>query len=414
MTGPSLPPATGTTPPLRTAAAFAVAFTTLVGSSTLILSLSVLAPLLMSAAGTPPEAFGWISGAAGLGSVWLYMANTAFTVALGPIRALGVAMVIALAGVGLLSTASYPLMLLGAVFIGFAYATTTPAGSQILADNTPVRLRGRIFSLRQSGVPLGGAIAGVAGSAIGAAYDWRIALLVVALFLVATSIPLALAPSAFNESRPRPRFRIAKVFSLLNLRQPFQTLAGTPGLPLIALASIGFATVQGITNAFFVTFLAVGLGYDVKLAGLLFALNQGASAAGRIGLGFLADWIGSPRPILCALSLASAASAIAIASMGPDWPLYLLILVAIGTGLSIATWNGLYMAEIAALAPETASQATAGATFFVFGTYVVMPPLAGLVIATLGYRAAFLMVALCVLGAGAALLVGWRGRMWAA
>ena len=36
----------------------------------------------------PPAAYGRITGAAGLGSVWLYMANSAFTVPLGPVRAL--------------------------------------------------------------------------------------------------------------------------------------------------------------------------------------------------------------------------------------------------------------------------------------------------------------------------------------
>lgn len=403
-------------PPDRTShsaalAAFNVAFITLVGSSTLALSLAVLAPMMMATAGMPPAAFGWISGAAGLGSVWLYMANSAFTVPLGPVRALMAAVLIAAAGAALIATGAYALMIVGAILIGFAYATTTPAGSQILADNTPPAKRNRIFSLRQTGVPLGGVIAGVAGSALAAQYGWRSALGIFVIFLLATSIILLLAPRHFNESRPRTEFRFGRLFALSNLRQPFLTLSEIPGLRLIALASIGFASVQGVLNAFFVTYLANGLGYDLKLAGLLFALNQALSVAGRVVYGFIADALGSPRLVLRGLSILSTASALAIASIGSDWPLTALMAVAGLSGLSVATWNGLFMAEVAGLAPERVGEAAAGATFFVFATYVVMPPLAGLVIAGFGYRAAFVMAAVCVAITGIVLSIGWRGKM---
>ncbi len=398
-------------PAYATATAFGLAFITLVGSSSLMLGLSVLAPMLMVAADMPPAAFGWVSGAAGLGSVWLYMANSAFTVPLGPVKALIVVALVATAGAALFATGFYALMLVGAILIGFAYATTTPAGSQLLADNTPPARRNRIFSLRQTGVPLGGVIAGVAGSALAATYGWRITLGAFAAFLLATSLPLLLAPRHFNETRPRARFRLGALFALSNLRQPFLTIAAIPGLRLLALASIGFAAVQGVLNTFFVTFLANGLGYDLKLAGLLYAVNQVASVAGRVVYGFVADALGSPRPVLCALSILSAASALAIASLGSGWSTPALAAVAVFSGLAVATWNGLYMAEVASLAPEQVSQAAAGATFFVFATYVVVPPLAGLVITWFGYRAAFIMAALFVMITGIALVTGWRGRM---
>jgi MFS family permease len=398
-------------PPHATAVAFGLSFVTLVGSSALSLGLSVLAPMLMAAADMPPAAFGWISGAAGLGSVWLYMANSAFTVPLGPVKALIVAALVAIAGVALFATGTYALMIVGAILIGFAYATMTPAGSQLLADNTPPARRNRIFSLRQTGVPLGGVVAGVAGSAVAAQYGWRITLGAFAAFVLATSLPLLLAPRHFNETRPRARFRLGALFALSNLRQPFLTIATIPGLRLLALASIGFAAVQGVLNTFFVTFLANGLGYDLKLAGLLYAINQVASVAGRVVYGFVADALGSPLPVLCALSVLSAASALAIASLGSGWSVPALVAVAVFSGLAVATWNGLFMAEVASLAPERVSEAAAGATFFVFGTYVVVPPVAGLVITWFGYRAAFCMAALFVMVTGIALVTGWRGRL---
>lgn len=393
-----------------TLAAFNVVFISLIGAATLMLSLGVLAPMMMASAGMPAAAYGLMGGASGLGSVWLYMANSSFTLPLGPVRALIAGVAIGVTGAALIATGSYPLMVLGAVLVGFSYATTGPAGSQILAENTPPRVRNRMFSFRQAGVPLGGAIAGIAGSAIAVQYGWRTALATIVLLLLVASIPLVLAPRRFN-GEPRARFRPSALFALSNLRQPFATIAAIPGLRLVALGSIGFATVQGTLNAFFVTFLANGLGYDLKLAGFLYALNQIMSVAGRIIFGLVADWVRSTRLVLCWLAVMSAASAIAIASIGAGWPMPALIAVAAFSGLSVATWNGLWVAEVAALAPGRVSEATAGATFFLFGTYVVIPPVAGLVITWFGYRAAFGLAAMAVLTAGTVLAIMWRGRM---
>ena len=221
----------------------------------------------------------------------------------------------------------------------------------------------------------------------------------------------ARSPSHFNERRPRSRFRLGALFALSNLRQPFLTVATIPGLNLLALASIGFATVQGVLNTFFVTFLANGLGYDLKLAGFLYAMNQATSVTGRIVLGFVADWAGSPRPVLVGLAALSAASALTIALIGSGWSMPALIAIAVFSGLSVATWNALFVAEVAALAPERVSEASAGSTFFVFGTYVVTPPVASLVITWFGYRAAFAMTAVFVAISGVVLAFGWRGKM---
>ncbi len=398
-------------PQYATLTAFNVVFISLIGSSTLMLSLGVLAPMMMASAGMPAAAYGLIGGASGLGSVWLYMANSAFTLPLGPVRALIAGMAIGVTGAALIATGLYALMVLGALLVGFAYATTGPAGSQILAENTPPLVRNRMFSFRQAGVPLGGAIAGIAGSAIAVQYGWRTALATIVLLLLATSIALLLAPRRFNGNAARVRFRPSALFALSNLRQPFVTIAAIPGLRLIALGSIGFATVQGTLNAFFVTFLANGLGYDLKLAGFLYALNQVSSVAGRVIFGLVADWVRSTRLVLCALALMSSASAIAIASIGGDWPMPALVAVAIFSGLSVATWNGLWVAEVAALSPGRVSEATAGATFFLFSTYVVVPPIAGLIITWFGYRAAFGLAAMAVLTTGVVLALIWRGRM---
>ena len=392
--------------------AFLTSFVPLVILAMLQTGLPVLAPALMQASGMQPAAFGWIGGAMGLGSVWLYMANAAFTTALGPVRACQISALISVAGVVLVLTGHYFLMLPGAVLIGFGYATMTPAGTQILADHTPRATRSTLFSLRQAGVPLGGALAGSLGSWITVQYGWRAALGGLALICLALAPALALAPRIFNEARPRSHFRLGRLFRVSNLGEPFRTVRATPGLARIAAACIGFAVVQGTVNSFFVIYATTSLGLSLTFAGTLYAIMQTSSVAGRIVLGFVADWLGSARLVMRALAGLSALAALLLASLGSDWSTPQLVGAMILAGLSVATWNGLYLAEIATMAPETVSEATAGATFFVFATYMVTPPLMGLVIVNFGYRPAFMIAAAAVALAGVILSVPWLSAPW--
>jgi MFS family permease len=371
-------------------------------------TLPVFAPKLMQAAGMPPEAYGWVGGALGLGSVWLYIANNAFTVALGPVRAWLIAALIAVVGSALTLIGLYSTILLGAVCLGFAYATATPAGAQILADHTPRAYRGSLFSLRQAGVPLGGVIAGAAGSWLIVAFGWRPAFAIMAACAVGLCSILLLAPREYNDSRPRHPFRLARLFHLSHVLNPFRVVAASPGLRRISAACIGFAAVQGATTAFFVTFMTAGLGFSLTFAGTLYAMLLASSVAGRIVLGFVADWAGSPRPVLSALAVLSVISSLMIAALSSDWSTPLVFVVVLFAGFSIATWNGLYLAEVAILAPDTVSEATAATTFFVFSTYMVTPPIAGVIISLFGYRAVFLVTACLAVTSAAILFMGGR------
>lgn len=388
--------------------AFAIAFAPLVALAMLQTGMPVLAPALLEGSGLAPAAYGWIAGAMGLGSIWLYMANAAFTVALGPVTAMLVAALLSAAGTALVLSGVYALMLAGALLVGFGYAATTPAGSQILADHTPREVRATLFSIRQAGVPLAGAIAGAAGSWIATRFGWRFALSGLALLAVAVAIVLALVPRRFNEARPRPRFHAPALIAIANLWAPFRTIGGSPGLKRLSLVAIGFAVVQGTVNSFFALYATNELGLSLVLAGALYATMQGASVAGRIGLGFVADRLGSPMPVLRWLSALSALSAVLLAALTPDWRLWQLAAAMVFMGLSVATWNGLFLAETATIAPETVSEAAAATTFFVFATYMLTPPLMGLVIQSSGFRTAFIAAAVLAMTSLVALLLPER------
>jgi len=78
-------------------------------------------------------------------------------------------------------------------------------------------------------------------------------------------------------------------------------------------------------------------------------------------------------------------------------------------GVSIATWNGLFLAEVSRVgADHDVSEATAASTFFTFISYMLSPPLFGLVVLYAGYDAAFGLVGIVVLIAAIGLLLAGR------
>ena len=91
---------------------------------------------------------------------------------IGPMRMSQSACCCAAAGMALMATANVAWSSLGALVIGLGYGQVTPSSSAILAERAPPHLRAFIFSLKQTGVPIGGALAG----ALLPALIWRFGL----------------------------------------------------------------------------------------------------------------------------------------------------------------------------------------------------------------------------------------------
>ncbi len=386
-----------------------IALLPLAGMAVLQFILPVLAPLLTATAGRPPEAFGWLAGAIGLGSITFLLTCHAILPCLGPVRTLRLGLGIAMAGVILVLVGLWPVMILGTFLIGFGYATTTPAGSQVLADFTPRALWGTLFSVRMAAVPVGGIVAGGLGGWVAAEHGWRTALVPVIGICLAAGLALFATPDRYNDSRPLKVFVAARLFDIGNIRRPWVNLKSIPGLTSLALGAWCLSWVHAVVTSFFVIYLHFGLGLPLERAAGLFALLQGFAIAGRILLGAIADRIGSPLPVLIALAPLSAASALMLAAMSVGWSPTELALGSIVIGLTVGTWNGLYLAEVARLAPAAdVGEATASSAFFGFTAYLIAPPVAGALFYRIGFQATFQVSALFAL-AGLAVFL-WHSR----
>ena len=143
------------------------------------------------------------------------------------------------------------------------------------------------------------------------------------------------------------------------------------------------------------------------LAGIVMAVSQVASVLGRIVWGALADRAVTRRTMLGLLGLGMGVSAMATLAASPDWPAWVLFAFASVFGATAVGWNGVYLAEVARVAPQgQVSQATGGCLFFTFLGVVLTPLVFNLVLALGGgYGVAYAVLGVPGLVVGARLLL---------
>ncbi|TPG46359.1 MFS transporter [Roseomonas nepalensis] len=344
----------------------------------------VLAPLLTGSAGLPPEAAGHLSALGTLGVLIFLVAGGPILARLGPVRTLQLGAALGAAGMALASLGGTPALAAAAVLIGLGYGPTPPAGSRILAATAPPSHRSLIFSVKQAGAPLGGMVAGLVLAPVAVAWGggWALGLAVVVALLSAVLIQ----PSRVSldvEREPERRIGPRALLSRRNLVGPFAALRLHPLLaPLTALAC-SLATVQGCFFAFAVTWLTETRGMTLVEAGMVFAAMQAGGVLARVVLGWMADRTGNAAMNLLGQGLGGAAVVavfVLLPPLGFGWTLALGGLA----GSLVASWNGIYQAEVARLSPPgRIAEATAGSSTLCFLGYLVPPALfAGLVTLT--------------------------------
>lgn len=379
------------------ALAAALALTLVVQSLTsmAMIAPSVLAPVAAADFEVAPQAVGVFVSAtyfaamlSGLAAGALIARFGAFSLCLGALAA---------CGAGLASGAPGGLLLvpLAAALIGGGYGTVNPVSSQLLAQATPPRQMALVFSIKQTGVPIGGAIAGALVPPLLLAAGWRATLLVLAALCAVPAVAIAVLarrrPAAADDARAAPAAPARLFDAVRGLGTPIRLAVTLAPLRELSAVSFIFATMQLALFTYLVSYLNLGLGHTLVAAGLVFAAAQAAGIVGRVVWGAMADRLLGPRRMLAVLGLLMAAASFAVSRFSPDWPIGAIVVVAIVFGASAIGWNGVYLSEVARRAPAgQVGAATGGTQFFTFLGALSGPPLfAASVSATGGYGGGF-------------------------
>jgi MFS family permease len=323
----------------------------------------------------------------------------------GAIRLSQTGLLLCAGGLLLACVGVWPVLLLSAFVIGLGYGPITPASSHLLSRSTPAHRLSLVFSVKQTGVPLGVFLVALVAPGMGVAFGWKVALAVLCIPCVAMA--------AFSQRlRSTLDVELAKAarMNLASLLGPMRMVLTLPLLRQMALCSFLFAMAQLLVTAYTVIYLHETLGYGLVLAGLLLSVAQMGGVVGRIAWGYVADrWLGA----LTTLSLLAAimgACAIVMALLSSTVPVLAMAALLLAFGMASIGWNGVYLAEVARRAPPgQAATATGGTLFFTFLGNVVGPVALGLAIQHLGgFKAAYLLLALPLLVTSAVLYLGAR------
>lgn len=358
-----------------------------------LITVPVIAPVLAQAVGVSAAWLGIYVGVVYAAAMFASLAAGAAVARYGAIRVSQAALLLCAAGLACSALGSVPGLALGAVLVGLGYGPVTPASSHVLARTTPAHRMSLVFSIKQTGVPLGGVLAGALVPAL-LVLGWRGALLAVAAANVACALVAQPLRASLDADRAPDRAVV-----LGSLAQPIRVVLANPALRRLAGCSFLFSIAQLSLTTYLVTYLHDALAYGLVAAGLALAVTQTAGVVGRVLWGYVADrWLGA-RHMLAVLAALVSVSAVLTASLHGGMPTLLVLALLALFGASAIGWNGVYLAEVAREAPAgQASVATGGTLAITFLGVVMGPPAFGALSGASGnYRSGFIAVAVALL-----------------
>ncbi len=324
-----------------------------------------------------------------------------FILRYGPLRVSQAALIFMCGSMLIVASGQLWLFPLGALLLG-AGSTSTPASSHILARVCPPRLVAVIFSVKQTGVPVGSLIAGLLLPFLlglvfySATLGTTIRLgpfgtaLVTALIILLVAAALQPLRAYFDRERD-PNQKI----SFGDLRSTLGMVLRNPNLRDIAFAAFAFGGLQSIFSGFFILYLLDGLDYSEIEAGSAFAISSFTAIWARILWGTLSGFM-PPRWIFAGIGFFGAVAALLMTQLDYTWTLNGIIAVAILFNITGLSWHGILLAETARLAPEgQVGSVTGGVLSFTSLSMMIYPALYGLILAaTDSYEIGFALAAI--------------------
>jgi MFS family permease len=358
-----------------------------------VLSLGVMMPAVAKDLAIDPKLVGVFT------AIIYGVATVAALAAAGPIVRLGAvricqaALLMGAIGLALNSLATIVATVGAVLFIGVAQGPINPASAHILAQRVPREYYGMVFSVKQTGTPLGFALAGILFPALLQWVGWRGASLIAAGMLL-------LAALLVEPLRPQLDVITVEGKARGSIWKSIGFVLRHPQLRVLGCSAFVFVIAQHTFTFYLVTYLYEHCGLSIARAGFLLFLSQIVGSAVRLLSGGMGDRM--PRMKLLGwtgigMALGSTASGLPDA----DTPFWLITAVVIGYGSVVISWNGTSQAEFAHLSPPSEIAAIAAVqTALAFSGAVFGPPIFGVIASAVSYRWAFVVVAACVFLSG--------------
>ena len=367
-----------------------------------IMTVPVLAPQISTDIGVEPSQIGLYSAFAFTGAITFTSLAGSVIARYGSIRTTQIALLIGAFGLLISLFMWVPAFILGAFAVGMGYGVATPAASHLLARTIAIHRRGLVFSIKQSGVPIGGFILGLTIPVIAFHHGWHAGLLTVITMLLLLAALLQTIRNYFDTNLNKAQ-KISATETVTALKMAMTDARLRP----LAIASFIYAMMQLSIFTFYVVVLVEKVNLDPVTAGTVFSIMHIGGIFGRPLLGWVSDKLLPTRPLLSLVGFAIFLCGLVLATLDTNWSFKILCVFSLITGVVTAGWNGVYISEIARVIPtEEVGRATGGVSAFTFLGVAIGPAMFTAILSfTSSYSIAFLVVGTVALGPAILLLL---------
>lgn len=366
------------------------------------MALPVLGPLAAADMAVDPSLIGvFVSITAAFGLITTLSCGN-FIRRFGALRTSQVSLLLVSAGLVVMGTGQLPLMLVAAALIGLGATVATPASSHILARHCPPQFAPVVFSIKQTGVPVGVMVTGLTLPPLAVIYGWAATSVIAGIACCLFALTLQPIRSRFDNDRiPHQRLHWGDAFRTL------RNVLKDQSLRPLAAAGFSFIGLQAVFTTFTVTYLFEVVGQSVETAGSVFGLAMTIAIPARILWGWVASGKVPPRYLLAMFGVSMFVAVGAMGLMTAAWPMVAIAAVVLSCSATAVSWHGVLLAEVARLAPSgQVAGMTGGVLAFGNAGQMVLPSAFSAIFLISGsYFAAFALCGLPAALAGVWLLM---------
>lgn len=371
------------------------------------MTLPVLGPLVADDLHLDPAYIGVFVSATAVFGLFATLSCGNFIRRFGAIRISQLTLCVVGSGLAVLSVGWLPTMALAAMLIGLGATVATPASSHILAKHSPPRYAPVVFSIKQTGVPVGVMLTGLTLPGIAVAYGWPVAALTAAAGCGVLALLLQAVRTRFDGDRiPSQKLAWNDAFGTLRM------VLSNPHLRPLAAAGFSFIGLQAVFTTFTVTYLVEVVGQSVETAGSVFGLAMTIAIPARIVWGWVASGLVPAKLLLAGFGLSMFVAVAAMGFVTGTWPMPGIVAVVVACSATAVSWHGVLLAETARLAPDGQVGGMTGGVlaFGNLGQILLPSAFSALVVVSGSYLLAFSLCGLPAAVAGLWLLLGTRRR----
>jgi len=250
-------------------------------------------------------------------------------------------------------------LLVASALMGLGYGLLMPANSHLMMRFTPRANLNLVFSIQQTGIPLGAILAASVAPAIALAASWQWAVGSLAVLVFAFVALVQTQRRDWDDDRDPAAVLLGNPFAGAAI------VVRDARLRNLSISGFCFSGGQFCVATYTVVALVEDMGYGLVLAGMMLSLSQVAGIVCRLYCGWYADRSGDSITVLTWLAVVMAVFGVANLGMSEAWPLLLVCVLFAGHGAATVGWPGTYLAEVGRLCPPgQVSSGTSGSLLF--------------------------------------------------